>query len=330
MQIKVIRTLSMLCFMMVAGYTSYSQTSRPLRDQVDPDGWAIGTNIGMTDMWGDVGTNSALDHYSNSGYLDKVCFMGGLWGRYTFHPSFSVRMMLNYGVFYATDKWNEDGVKGKGLLEGSDYVQRYLRSQTAKASVVEASFLAEYTFGRYNLDAYRSKVYHRGHPYVAAGLAIFHYTPYSTVANGTTFVKTYDLSLEGQGWGGSYPKKGSRIQPAIPIAIGYKWDVGEHLKLGVEFMYRITLFDYLDGVSGKYVSDFEFDQNMPVGEASLAKQVADKARYNNNALASVPGTLRGNPNNNDSYSSLTITFGYKVKSRQRLFWTNSKFGRKYH
>lgn len=324
MQAKVIRILSVLCVMLASGNMAMAQKDRPFRNYVEKDGWAIGTNIGMTDLWGDVGTNSAVDHYSNSKYFDKTCFMGGLFGRYTFHPSFSVRLMLNYGVFYATDMWNEDGVKGKGLLEGTDYVQRYLRAQTVKASIVEAAALMEYTPRRLNLNP--GSAYKRGQPYLAAGIAAIYYTPYSTVASDPTFVKTYDLSLEGQGFGEGYPKKGSRIQPAFPIAIGYRWDLGQHLNLGIEYMYRVTMFDYLDGVSGKYISQFEYEQNLSPADAKLAQAVADKTKYYNNALSNKPGTLRGNPNNNDSYSTFTITFSFKVDARDKMFWTTRRFG----
>ncbi len=323
MQAKVIRLLSVLCVAVVMSIPATAQKFRPSRVYIEPDGWSIGTNIGKTDMWGDVGTKGPIDHYTNSKYFDKVSMMGGLFGRYSFHPSFATRFQLNFGSLYATDEWNYDGVKGKNLLEGKDYVQRYLRAQNAKAIVVEASAMFEYTPRRFNL---RGKAYKRRQPYLAAGLAVFHYTPCSTVGKSPTWVKTYDLSLEGQGWeGASYPKKNSRWQPAVPLAFGYRWDLGDHLNLGIEYMYRMTMFDYLDGVSGKYVSAFEFNQNLGPKEAATAIQVADKTPYYNNSLANKPGTLRGNPGNNDGYSTFTITFSYKVPSRHRIWWQPKQF-----
>ncbi|WP_345079578.1 hypothetical protein [Nemorincola caseinilytica] len=325
MQAKVIRILSVLCILLAVGYTSMAQKYRPFRANVDQDGWAIGMNIGATDLWGDVGTNSFVDHYTNSGYTSKLCFMGGMFGRYTFHPSFAIRFHVNYGVFYATDKWNEDGVKGKSLIEGNDYVQRYLRAQTARTSIAEGAALFEFYPRRFNVTG---KAYRRGQPFIAAGLAVFHFTPYSTVADGNTFVKTYDLSLEGQGFGSGYPKKASRVQPAVPLCIGYRWDIGSRLNLGIEYMYRMTFTDQLDGVSGKYISQFEFEQNLSPADAQTAMAIADKTKYYNHALSNTPGTFRGNPDNNDSYSSLAITFAFKVPSRDRIWWTTKKFGSK--
>lgn len=323
MQAKVIRILSVFCIAIALSYSATAQKNRALRLYVDQDGWSIGTNFGLSDMWGDVGTKSAMDHYANSKYFDKVAFMGGMFARYSIHPTLSVRMMLNFGSVYATDEWNYDGVKGDGLLEGADYVQRYLRSQTSKATIFEAGAMFEFLPLRFNIE---NSAYRRGQPYLGAGLAIFHYTPYSTVGKTTTFVKTHELSLEGQGFtGGTYPERNGLWQPAFPLALGYRWDIGQHLNLGIEYMYRITMIDYLDGVSGKYISDFEFNQNLSPNDAKVATQIADKQRYFNNSLPNKPGTLRGNPDNNDSYSAFSITFSYKVPTRNRIFWRMKQF-----
>ncbi len=317
MQPRFIKNLLVLCCSVAISHTAVAQDAS--RIYVEPNGWAIGMNVGMSDMWGDVGTKSPIDHYTNSKYFDKVTFMGGMFGRYNVHPVFGIRFQLNYGSLYATDKWNYDGVKGNALAQGNDYVQRYLRSQTAKADILESSVIFELTPRRWNPES--RKAHKRGQPFIGAGVALFHYTPYSTVAGGPTFVKTYDLDLEGQGFsGGNYPKKNSQWQPAIPLVIGYRWDLGQHLNLGIEYMWRMTFFDYLDGVSGKYLSQSEYNANLSPADAALAMRIADKQPYFNNSIPSFPGTLRGNPSNNDSYSSITITFYYKVNARNREWW----------
>lgn len=322
MHAKVIRILSVFCLSLFISSQASAQKLRPFRDNIEPDGWSIGMNFGTTDLWGDVGTKTAVDHYLNSKYFDKVSFMGGMFGRYSFHPFFALRFQVNFGSVYATDAWNYDGVKGAGLTQATDYVQRYLRSQDAKATIIESSFLMEITPRRFNMAG---KAYKRGQPYLAAGIALFHYTPYSTVGKSPTWVKTYDLSLEGQGWGAGYPKQPSRWQPAFPLAIGYRRDIGAHLNLGIEYMYRMTMFDYLDGVSGKYVSSFEYNLNMSPANAALAMQVADKQPYYNNALPNKPGTLRGNPGNNDAYSSITVLLAFRVPTRTRVWWHPKQF-----
>ena len=317
MQARFIRSLLVFCIGILFAANANAQDA--YRVYVEPDGWSIGTNIGMTDLWGNVGTQSIVDHYTNSHYTDKMCFMGGLFGRYTIHPALGIRLMANYGVLYATDQWNADKatVNNQVLLEGSDPVQRYLRAQNAKDQTFEGSFVLEVTPMRINPESKSAR--RRGQVFLGAGVGVFHFTPYSTAGNGTTYIKTYDLHLEGQGWGGSYPKQYSLWQPAIPLVIGYRWDIGQHLNLGLEYMYRYTFCKYLDGVSGKYVDPRAFYSHMSPEQAALAESVADKEPYFNNQIPNVAGNLRGN-GGNDSYSTITITFYYKILTRNRMWW----------
>ena len=287
------------------------------RIYIEENGWSIGTNIGMTDLWGDVGTKSMMDHYSNSKYFDKVSFMGGMFGRYTVHPCFAIRFMFNYGSLYATDKWNLDKAK-VAASQGVDAYQRYARNQDAKTIIFENSLLMEFTPFRTNPESKSS--HRRGQIFLAGGVSYFHFEPYSTIGNTGTWVKTYDLHLEGQGFGAGYPPNYSRWALGVPLAIGYRWDIGQHLNLGIEYMYRMTFTDYLDGVSNKYVSPIEYQLKLSPKNAALAAQVADKGYLTNLEAPNTAGNLRGNPSNNDSYSTLTITFYYKVFSATHEWW----------
>jgi hypothetical protein len=291
------------------------------RIYIEPTGWSIGTDVGMSDLWGDVGTKSFIDHYANSKYFNKVTAMGGMFGRYTVHPCFALRYMFNYGSLYATDKWNYDKAK-VATDQGSDAFQRYARNQDAKAVIFENTLLMEFTPFRMNPES--KKAHKRGQVYLAAGVAFFHFEPYSTVAGSQTWVKTYELDLEGQGFGAGYPPKYSLWQFGIPLAIGYRWDLGKHLNLGIEYMYRMTFTDYLDGVSGKYVSSAAFQEHLSPKNAILAEQVADKGQYAVPELEgpNIPGNARGNPGNKDAYSTITITFYYKVHNATRQWWTS--------
>ena len=106
----------------------------------------------------------------------------------------------------------------------------------------------------------------------------------------------------------------------IPLVIGYRWDIGQHLNLGIEYMYRLTFTDYLDGVSNKYVDPRAFAAYLSPEQAALAESVADKERYYYHQLPNTPGNMRGNPGNNDSYSTVTITFFYKVLRNDKEWW----------
>ncbi len=317
MQSRLFRYLMVLGICMAMSPATKAQDAS--RIYIEPTGWSIGTNFGLSDLWGDVGTNSAIDHYVNSKYFDKVAFMGGLFGRYTVHPCFAVRMGVNYGTVFATDKWNYD-LALKASTQGDDGYQRYARSQTAKSYIFEGAFLMELNPMRFNPE---SKIAHkRGQPFLGAGIGVFHFEPYSTVGASPSWVKTYNLSLEGQGWGGNYPEQYSKWQMCIPIVFGYRWDLGQHLNLGIEYMYRLTFTDYLDGVSGKYVDPAEYKKHLQAKDAIIAYQVEDKGYFSGLVVPNAAGNLRGNPSNNDSYSTLSVTLYYKINAKDREWWRN--------
>jgi hypothetical protein len=315
MQVRITRILLVLCISLV--FINATKAQHASRVYVEPDGWSIGTNFGITDLWGDVGTKSFLSHYTNSKYFDKMAFMGGMFGRYSVHPVFAIRFGLNFGTLYATDNWNYD-LAEKSLTAGADPVQRYLRSQNAKTYVSEGAAIFELIPRRRNPES--RAAHRRGQPFFGAGLGVFYFNPYSTVAKTPRWVPTYDLRLEGQGFGDTYPKNYSRWQICAPIVVGYRWDLGMHLNLGIEYMYRVTMTDYLDGVSGKYIHPMAYEAFLSPKDAVTAQQVADKQPYFNNSLPNAAGNMRGNPDNKDGYSSLSVTLYYKVLRRDRLWW----------
>lgn len=315
MQARSIRNLVVICLTMAMSYTSIAQHAS--RIYVEPNGWSIGTSVGLSDMWGDVGTKSFSSHYMNSKYFDRVAFMGGMFGRYSVHPCFAVRFSANFGSLFATDAWNYD-LALVAKSQGEDAYQRYARSQTAKAVVMEGTVGMEFIPFRSNPESKAAS--RRGQPWIGLGIGYFHYTPYSSVAASPRYVKTYELHLEGQGFGVGFPPSYSLWAPCFPLTIGYRWDLGQHLNLGLEYSYRITMTDYLDGVSGKYIDKAAYGLNMAPKEAYLAEQVADKGYYAGLAPPNGKGNMRGNPGNKDSYSTFAISFYYKVFTRTRQWW----------
>lgn len=315
MQARFLRSLLVLCMGMAVIPTVFAQNAA--RIYIEPNGWAIGMNAGMSDLFGDVGTQSFTTHYTNSNYTKRMAAMGGFFARYTIHPALGITMGLNYGSLYATDKWNYD-LALAAPDQGADGYQRYARAQNARDFIFEGSFMFEVTPLRSNPEG--RLAHRRGQPYLGVGVAYFHYEPYSTVNYGQTFVKTHDLSIEGQDFGDGFPKKESLWQLAVPMAIGYRWDLGKHLNLGIEYKYRLTFTDYLDGVSGKYISKKDFYAHLPPKEAQIAYEISDKSYFAGLSQPNVKGNMRGNPENNDSYSTFSITFYYKLLTRTSEWW----------
>ena len=317
MNARIFCSLIVLCLCLVISPVAKAQDAS--REFIEPTGWSIGFSTGLSDLWGDVGTQSIVDHYTNPKYFDKVAFLGGIYGRYAFSPAFAVRLSANVGALFATDAWNKEAAK-KAKFQGDDAFQRYTRNQTAKDQIFESTVMMEISMLRFN---YESKSAHRrGQPVLLAGIGIFHYNPQSTVGNTPNWVNTYQLSLEGQGFQGygTFPAKYSLWQPCIPLGFAYRWDVGRHLNIGMEYIWRMTLTDYLDGVSGKYISYTDFTNHLPGTQPITAYNTMDKSYFSGLSAPATPGSLRGNPSNNDSYSTFTISIFWKIQSANHGWW----------
>jgi len=144
-------------------------------------------------------------------------------------------------------------------------------------------------------------------PYLIAGVAMFHFDPYTFDKNGT---KTYlqPLSTEGQGLA-AYPesKTYKLTQLAIPFGFGIKYLLSDNLQLGLEAGLRKTFTDQLD-VSTNYV-----DQIILLN-AKGAKAV--ELAYRGDEVSNGPaypaaGAQRGNAKEKDWYYMTGLRISYR-------------------
>lgn len=290
---------------------------------IEPPGFALGTNFGLSDLWGDVGTKSVLDHYFNGKYFKEPCFMAGIFVRYSVHPSVALRLGINYGTLYATDSWNEKGFE-KSTSINDDAYQRYVRNLNVKSNIWEGNLLFEIDPFRFGLESKLARK--RFQPYLLAGVGGFHFKPTGeyrsrTGESGTKWVKLNDLHTEGQGFDfNGAPERYELWQVNVPLGIGFRWDIGYQLSLGIEYLYRYCFFDYLDDVSGNYVDPRFFEANITSPNAATARDMYDKSWLIDPSITHTPGDVRGNSAVNDGYSTISVSFFYKLKRRADHWW----------
>lgn len=291
---------------------------------VEPPGWSLGVNFGMADLWGDVGTKTIVDHYTNGKYFKNPHFMGGIFARYSFHPSFAVRLGANYGTLYATDSWNEKGFD-KSTSVTDDAYQRYIRNLDIKTNVWEGNLLLELTpFRLFDLEGKLATK--RFQPYLLAGVGAFHFKPTGEyyprdLSGGGAWTRMNDLHLEGQGFKfDGAPERYELWQISVPLGVGVRWDIGYQLSLGVEYLYRYTFFDYLDGVSGNYVDPRYFEANLTPNKTELANNMHDKSWLIDPSISHYNGDVRGNSAVNDGYSTISVSFFYKIRRKADHWW----------
>ncbi|RYZ20081.1 MAG: hypothetical protein EOO16_17895 [Chitinophagaceae bacterium] len=155
----------------------------------------------------------------------------GLTGTYDITGRFAIRAGLTLSALEASDAANN-----KDELR--------LRNFSFKTKLTDFSLVGQYSF--FNMEQTRWT------PYVFAGVAVFHFDPYTYDSSGRK-VYLQPLGTEGQGLE-QYPGRNlyKKTQFAIPFGGGVTYALSERWQLGIEAGFRKTFTDYIDDVSGTY------------------------------------------------------------------------------
>ena len=240
-----------------------------------------------------VGVAGGLANY-NGDLLEKLYVnkqTNGFIG-VSLHYELQDQILLRAGFSFAR-------VNGRDKYNSDPFLQsRNLHFETA---ISEFSLVGEY----YLFNLYEKKY----SPYAFAGLALFHFNPYTfDAAQQKTFLKP--LSTEGQGIY-TNRKSYSLLQPAIPFGGGLKFSITENIRLGIELGMRKIFTDYLDDVSTTY-ADFN---DLLQAKGSLATDLAYREdEYPGGSLIyPAKDTQRGSDKQKDIYYftgiNLTIRLG---------------------
>jgi len=133
------------------------------------------------------------------------------------------------------------------------------------------------------------------------------------------------LHTEGESFdapGYTLPENYSLWSYAAVGGIGFRFDIGRGLGLGLEYQLRYTFTDYLDDVSGTYIDPMLFDIAFlnQHGKNKLAQKMADRSKEVVPGYQHQAGEYRGDPNNNDMFSSISLMFYWKIDKRVLRWW----------
>jgi hypothetical protein len=172
-----------------------------------------------------------------------------------------------------------------GKIEGADSVSEW--RGLAHRNLSFQSYLSEVAFTvEYNLRSTENLIWT---PFAFAGLAVYHYNPY-TYNQQQQRVYLRPLSTEGQGLP-QYPnrKPYALTRLAVPVGGGIKFFLTEQLLLAVQIGLRITNNDYLDDVSTTYVDE----QTLLHARGQQAVSLAYRERTSGDRIYPPNGTNRG-------------------------------------
>ena len=227
----------------------------------------IGFLAGASFYRGDL---NIFDNLSNS-FRPAV----GLLYRYNFDRRISVRANLLYANVAADD------AKSNSILQQQ-------RNLSFKSYIIETSGQVEINFVEYKMgsDLYKAS------SYVFIGLGTFFFQPKADL-NGE-WVKLQPLKTEGKNY--------RLAQIAIPMGLGFKWNVAHKTSFAIEGGMRKTFTDYIDDVSTVYPKTLA---------SGTAAALSDRSSYIDSTIKN-PGRQRGNSKNKDWYGFVGFSVSFQI------------------
>lgn len=252
----------------------------------------VNTNLPAQDFF--AGAAAGISNYSGD-LLDKLYvpqLTKGFIGA-SIHYEISEQLMLRSSFTYAK-------VAGSDKYNSKDYLRK--RNLQFESNITEFSLAAEY---------YLYSLYERRYsPYFFAGLAVFHFNPYTYDTSRFRFYLK-PLSTEGEG---IYPtrKEYSLLQPAIPFGAGIKFSINDDLRIGFEIGFRKLFTDYLDDVSTTY-ADYN---DLLAAKSMLAVDLAYRGDElpGGNPTYPAKDTQRGSSKQKDTFYFTGINIIYRIGS----------------
>jgi len=233
-------------------------------------------------------------------------------GAFGINASYQIlsRVSLRAGFTFAK-------VNGADSLIGQDDVR--LRNLSFQSNISEFSLVGE--FNTFNME------YKRWSPYVFAGLAVYHFDPYTfDQQNNKVYLKP--LRTEGEGLPG-YAKSYSLTQLALPFGGGIKYNISDNVRIALEVGLRKLFTDYLDDVSGNYADPNDLLTN--VGQQSVDLSYREDELINGNPFYPPKGETRGSPKYKDYYylTGLHLTFTLPGSNNERSYNTKTGKNKRY-
>jgi hypothetical protein len=144
-------------------------------------------------------------------------------------------------------------------------------------------------------------------PYIFAGIAIYHFDPYTFDSTGHKYYLK-PLSTEGEGFvSGRSPYK--LTQPAIPFGAGVKLWLSDNINAGIEIGFRKLFTDYLDDVSSNYIDPTILLANRGAKAVELSYR-GDELKEGSPLYPT--GTQRGNSVKKDWYYFAGFTLSFRL------------------
>lgn len=189
-----------------------------------------------------------------------------------------------------------------GKVSGDDKLSKLNvdRNLNFQSKITEVHIGAEFDI----LNAYE----HTVAPYIFAGVAGYHFNPYTTDSSGNK-VYLQPLGTEGQGFYLGRQKYGLN-QLAVPFGGGLKMALSDMVNIRLEVALRKLFTDYLDDVSATYADEDEL-------RANNGQQAVDFSFRGDEIKNNLPypdaTSRRGNPGSKDFYYTVGLSLSFRLQ-----------------
>ncbi|MBL1408645.1 type IX secretion system protein PorG [Sphingobacterium faecale] len=242
-----------------------------------------------TGYMGDINTADPF-YYRNLG--------GGVFAKYNLNPTWGIKLGYNHLYVSASDQ---------------DFKNQKQRSFHFHNQVSELAITAEFNFFKY----IAGRQVNRYTPYFIGGIAAIKHDPYITSARWPKKVLLRELHLEADKEGN--PITFSKFAVAIPLGIGFKYNIKGPWSIGAESIYRIAMSDNIDGISQYYLHPSKValpktnKNNLTINDITF---LADPSQN----LVQNHGRARGDGKKLDGYMTAGITLTYTIISKKCYWW----------
>lgn len=244
----------------------------------------FGISLGAAHYYGDLNTKAGIN---------RPKLAAGVFFTKQFNNYIGLKIAANYAQLGYSDVYSKNEVQK-------------LRNLSFNTSIWELSVNGQFNFFKF----YPGVEGYSWTPYVSLGVGIFSYDPYAYLNGEKHFLRP--LGTEGQGHE-LYPdrKPYSSMGVAIPLSVGFKYNLSPSVNFFTEVGYRYTNTDYIDDVSTTYAPD-AFSA-LPNGDPSVAYLLSDRS-YEYGTPIGIKGRQRGNSKQNDGYLIAQIGVSFNISS----------------
>ncbi|MBM77112.1 MAG: hypothetical protein CL846_01400 [Crocinitomicaceae bacterium] len=264
----------------------------------------FGFSIGPSNYLGEIG---GIGHKPSRGFigdlkLKQTALSGGVFLRNKITPNLSLNTSLNYTRIGGDDIYTESG-------------PRFWRNLRFRNDIIEISPRFELTLkdiadvGR--TGRYRTKL----KLYAHLGITAFYHNPKGRLTNSTNWIPLRGLQTEGVNY--------NRLGIGIPMGGGLILTHNHYYRFGLVVNYTKTFTDYLDDVSTFYYGHSNGSQSALYANQTLG--VSSGGSAPDDQLANfIPGSIRGNPEDKDSYITVCLTYSKYFLSRNKYYRGRTK------